>query len=87
MIRDFVQIVRSIYPRLDEELDKQLFNFIRWCHELPDEWAYTKLGDDEVCQGWCRGLLQYLCRSDISNHYEKLSDEPDLIDIYRNMKL
>jgi hypothetical protein len=87
MTKDFLALVRNIYPQLDEELDRQLFDFIRWCNGLDDEWTYTKVGDDEVCEGWCRGWLEYMCRIDISNHYTKLNSDPDVIDIYRDLKV
>jgi hypothetical protein len=89
MTKDFLTVVRSIYPQLDEELDTQLFNFIRWCNYNsyePDEWKYTP-GDNTGCTGWCRGLMEYLCRRKITPEDEKLDDDVDLIAIYRNIKV
>jgi hypothetical protein len=89
MTKDFLTVVRSIYPQLDEELDTQLFNFIRWYNDNPrepDEWEYRP-GDNTGCTGWCRGLMEYLCRRDITPEDEELDDSVDLIEIYRNIKV
>jgi hypothetical protein len=89
MTRDFLTLVRSIYPQLDEELDKQLFDFIRWYNDnprVPDEWEYVP-GDNTGCTGWCRGLMEHLCKRDITPEDEELDDNVDLIAIYRNIKV
>jgi hypothetical protein len=89
MTKDFLNLVRSIYPQLDEELDKQLFNFIRWCNDNPyepDEWEYIP-GNNTGCTGWCRGLMEYLSRRNITPEDEELDDNVDLIAIYRNIKV
>jgi hypothetical protein len=89
MTKDFHTLAKSIYPQLDEELDTQLFNFIRWCNDNPhepDEWAYIP-GDNTGCTGWCRGLMEHLCKRDITPEDEELDDNVDLIAIYRNKKV
>ena len=89
MSKDFYTLTKSIYPQLDEELDTQLFDFIRWCNDsphVPDEWEYIP-GDNTGCTGWCRGLMEHLCRRDITPEDEELDDNVDLIAIYRNIKV
>jgi hypothetical protein len=88
MTKDFLTVVRSIYPQLDEELDTQLFNFIRWCNDNPrdPDWEYIP-GDNTGCTGWCRGLIEYLCKRDITPEDEELNNDVDLIAIYRNIKV
>lgn len=89
MTRDFLAVVRNIYPQLDEELDTQLFNFMKWCNDNPrisEEWEYIP-GDNTGCTGWCRGLMEYLCKRDITPEDEELDDDVDLIAIYRNIKV
>jgi hypothetical protein len=89
MTKEFLYLVRSIYPQLDEELDRQLFDFIRWCNDDPhvsDEWEYIP-GDTKACSGWCKGLIEYLCRRDITNDPDNLNNNVDLIEIYRNIKV
>lgn len=89
MTRNFLNLVRSIYPQLDKELDTQLFDFIRWYNDnprVPDEWEYVP-GDNTGCTGWCRGLMEHLCKRDITPEDEELDDNVDLIAIYRNIKV
>ncbi|MGL5874581.1 MAG: hypothetical protein ACRC2R_19810 [Xenococcaceae cyanobacterium] len=89
MTKDFLYLVRSIYPQLDEELDRQLFDFIRWYNDdprVPDEWEYIP-GDTKACSGWCKGLIEYLCRRDITNDPDNLNNDVDLIEIYRNIQV
>ncbi len=89
MSKDFLTVVRRIYPQLDKELDTQLFNFIRWCNDnprVPEEWKYIP-GDNTGCTGWCRGLMEHLCRRDITPEDEELDNDIDLIAIYRNIKV
>ena len=89
MTKDFLTLVRSLYPQLDEELDTQLFNFIRWYNDnplVPEEWEYIP-GDNTGCTGWCRGLMEYLCERNITPEDEELDNDVDLIAIYRNIKI
>jgi hypothetical protein len=89
MTKDFLTLVRSIYPQLDKELDTQLFDFIRWYNDnprVPDEWEYVP-GDNTGCTGWCRSLMEHLCKRDITPEDEELDDNVDLIAIYRNIKV
>ncbi|MEL4896414.1 hypothetical protein [Crocosphaera sp. Alani8] len=89
MTKDFLYLVRSIYPQLDEELDRQLFDFIRWYNDdphIPDEWEYIP-GDTQSCRGWCKGLMEYLCRIEISTDTKNSNNDIDLIQIYRNMTI
>ena len=89
MSKDFYTLTKSIYPQLDEELDTQLFDFMRWYNDnprIPDEWEYIP-GDNTGCTGWCRGLMEHLCRRDITPEDEELDDNVDLIAIYRNIKI
>lgn len=89
MTKNFLYLVRSIYPQLDDELDRQVFDFIRWCNDDPhvsDEWEYIP-GDTKACPGWCKGLIEYLCRRDITNDPDNLNNDVDLIEIYRNIKV
>lgn len=86
MTKDFLYLVRNIYPQLDDELEQQFFKFIQWCnfdpHE-PKKWEYIP-GDPKACSGWCKCLIEYLCRRDITNEDE--DSTVDLIEIYRNIK-
>lgn len=82
MSKDFFNIVRSIYPQLEPELDKQLLDFIAWCGNLPDEWEYT-VSEDKVCYGWCRDMLKYLCKNGVNSNANTM----DIIEFYRNMKV
>lgn len=89
MTKDFLYLVRSIYPKLDKELDRQLFDFIRWCNDdphTPDEWEYIP-GDTTAYRGWCKVLMEYLCRINVSKKFKNLNDNIDLISIYRNLKV
>ena len=88
MKKNFLTVVRSIYPQLDEELDTQFFNFIRWYNDNPrePEWEYIP-GDNTGCTGWCRGLIEYLCKRDITPEDEELNSDVDLIAIYRSIKV
>jgi hypothetical protein len=89
MTKDFLTLVRSIYPQLNKELDTQLFDFIRWYNDdprVPDEWEYVP-GDNTGCTGWCRGLMEHLCKRDITSEDEELDANIDLIAIYRNIKI
>ncbi len=86
MTKEFIDRVRIFYPQLDEELDRQLLAFIRWCNDDPsshDEWQYIP-GDTTAYPGWCKVFMEYLCRMDIS---EKSNNAVDLIDAYRNLKV
>lgn len=88
MTKEFLSVIRNIYPQLDLELDKQLFNFISWCTCDPktgDEWKYTP-GNTPDCLGWCKGLIEYSCKRKIS-YFEKNPVDVDVIDIYRNIKI
>ena len=89
MTKDFLGRVRSIYPQLDQELDRQLLAFIGWCNDdpsSPNVWQYVP-GDTSAYTGWCKGFMEYLCRRDISNDSKISENDADLIDIYRNIKV
>ncbi len=88
MTKEFLSVIRNIYPQLDSELDQQLFNFIKWCTCDPrtgDEWKYTP-GNTPECLGWCKGLIEYSCKRKIS-YFEKNPVDVDIIDVYRNIKI
>ena len=86
MSKQFLNLMRIIYPQLDTELDKQLLDFIAWCGGLPDEWEYTVL-EDHVCYGWCRGMMEYLCKRDIDQDIKSNENIMDIIEAYRNIKI
>jgi hypothetical protein len=80
MKKEFVDIIRCNYPQLDQELDAQFFEFVRWYNmekDMPDEWRYT-IGDDlMICDDYFREIIKYLN----GGNYD---EGEDLIEAYRN---
>jgi hypothetical protein len=89
MTKDFAALVRSIYPQLDEELDRQLLNFIRWYKDdprSPDEWEYIP-GPTNI-SGWGRQLIEYVCKLELTTDDENPKNKNlDLVEFYRNIRV
>ena len=88
MTKEFLSLLRNIYPQLDSELDQQLFKFISWYVGetiTPEIW---KMSPENILRSddWVKGLIEYSCKRKIS-YFEKNPIDVDIIDIYRNIKI
>jgi hypothetical protein len=78
--KDIFAQLENEYFGLNKELERQFFDFIIGDNHLPSDWKYTIGNDREICYGWLREMISYMCRKNAD-----INKDTDIVEAYMTM--